>query len=477
MENDILSEIPEDWETTILEEVVADQAGGDWGNESPDTNLVECLALRGTDFPKAEGKDLSSVPVRYVRPNSARTRKLFSGDLLIEMSGGSKDQQTGRALLATPALLAASDKPLLFSNFVKRLRFDTSWVDPEFAYRFWSFLYQMKRMFVYEKRTTGIRNFKLGDFLANERIALPPLPEQKAIAHVLRTVQQAKEATAKVIAAARQLKASLMRHLFTYGPVPFAEADQVELKETEIGRIPSSWQVAPLGEYLTETQYGLSKRGEEQGKYPILRMNNLAEGKLRLDDLQHVDLEDDEFSKFALRRGDLLFNRTNSFELVGKTSLYLERGPFVFASYLIRVAPDHARLHSGFLNYYMNLASTQARLKQLASRAVSQSNINATKLRGFLIQVAPLGDQEQIAALIDCLERKREAEEARALTLGALFISLLENLMTGRVRVSELEWEDKPKKGRKRSPLAEFFGKWPGDETDEQVRRALEEMD
>jgi len=268
---------------------------------------------------------------------------------------------------------------------------------------------------------------------------LPPLPEQRAIAHVLRTVQRAKEATEKVIAACRQLKESLMQHLFTYGPVPFHQADQVELKETEAGTIPADWHVARIGDMATQTQYGLSKRGEKSGKYPILRMNNLDNGRVTTRDLQFVDVGNDEFEKFRVNAGDILFNRTNSYELVGKTALFDLPGDYIFASYLIRVTVDMSRAIPGYLNYYLNTESTQARLKQLATRAVSQSNINATKLRGFTVPLALLSTQKEIASILSKVDRKLDVEKARRQALDALFQTLLHNLMTGKVRVDDLD--------------------------------------
>jgi type I restriction enzyme S subunit len=286
-------------------------------------------------------------------------------------------------------------------------------------------------------RTSRLR-FKEEDLL-KLAIPLPPLLEQQTITLVLRAVQRAAQATTKVIDAAHQLKQSLVHHLFTYGPMPFAEAERVLVKDTEIGTVPEYWQTVPLGEVVTETQYGLSQRGEAQGRYPILRMSNLAEGQVTTQDLQYVNLEDQEFKKFRLNRGNLLFNRTNSIELVGKTSLFGLEGDFVFASYLIRLALKTSRILPDFLNYYLNAAATQTRLKSLATQAVSQSNINATKLRGLTISLPPLGEQQRIASSLRAIDKKIAVEEKRRHSLEALEQTLLHNLMTGKVRVHPVQ--------------------------------------
>ena len=272
-------------------------------------------------------------------------------------------------------------------------------------------------------------------------LAVPPIPEQRAIAAVLRTVQGAKKACERVLAATRQLKQSLLHHLFTYGPVPFPQAAHVQLKETMIGSVPEHWNIAKLGDFAQLAQYGLSLRGNPSGRYPILRMNNLQDGKIVIANiqggLQYVELDDKTVTKFRLTIGDLLFNRTNSFELVGKTSLFELPGDFVFASYIVRLQLDSKRLDPRFANYCLNMPATQARLKFLASRGVSQSNINATKLKGFEMPIPPLPEQRDIAARLAAVDAKLAAEESRRSALAALLQSLLHNLMTGQVRLPD----------------------------------------
>jgi len=174
----------------------------------------------------------------------------------------------------------------------------------------WFLFYVLKANKLAREKADGYPVLNLSEIKAFQ-VPLPPLPEQRAIACVLRTVQRAREATEKVIAATRELKKSLMRHLFTYGPVPVGQVDQVRLKETEIGPVREEWVVLPLTQVVVQTQYGLSLRGEQQGRYPILRMNNLREGTVVTDDLQYVDLPATELGKFRLNQEDLLFNRTS----------------------------------------------------------------------------------------------------------------------------------------------------------------------
>jgi hypothetical protein len=102
--------------------------------------------------------------------------------------------------------------------------------------------------------------------------------------------------------------------------------------KTELGELPASWHVQPLGEFLSEAQYGTSVKGNAAGSCPILRMTNQVNGRISPTNLQYANLSSRELEKFRVKCGDILFNRTNSFELVGRTAIFDLDGDYAFAS-------------------------------------------------------------------------------------------------------------------------------------------------
>jgi len=267
----------------------------------------------------------------------------------------------------------------------------------------------------------------------NLLVVLPSLPEQQRIGSILSKIQQAIEQQDKIIETTRNLKKSLMQKLFTEG------VRHTELKNSMLGRISKNWETVELNEVITLAQYGLSIKGEKLGRYSIIRMNNLENGRILTDDLQYVNLDDKIFQHFRLVKGDILFNRTNSIDLVGKTALFDMDDDFVFASYLIRLKVMNEKVLPQFIGYYLNWNETQRRLKGLATRAVGQSNISATRLRTLVISLPTITEQQAIAETLLSVDKKIEAEEKRKSMLQRLFKTMLNRLMTGEIRVKDLD--------------------------------------
>jgi type I restriction enzyme, S subunit len=129
-------------------------------------------------------------------------------------------------------------------------------------------------------------------------------------------------------------------------------------------------------------QYGCSIRAtEEPVGYRILRMNNLQADGWRLDDLKYVQLTSDQFSNWRLERGDIVFNRTNSKELVGKCEVFDEEGDWVFASYLIRLRVDLDRAIPEFVTAFLNTRAGRVQIDRESRQIIGMSNINGEEIR------------------------------------------------------------------------------------------------
>lgn len=161
-------------------------------------------------------------------------------------------------------------------------------------------------------------------------------------------------------------------------------------------------------------QYGLSKPMNESGiGFKIFRMNEIANARM-VDggSMKTIDITPKEFAQYKLNPGDVLFNRTNSIEHVGKTGLYDLQGEHTFASYLVRIVPNQAEALPLFLALMMNSREFQTEAKASAAKAINQANINATKMRNMSIPVPPLKTQQQFVKTVEAHETAISAAEA-----------------------------------------------------------------
>ena len=155
-----------------------------------------------------------------------------------------------------------------------------------------------------------------------------------------------------------------------------------------------------FGNVCTNIQYGSSQKSSISGKVAVLRMGNIQDGKLILDKLVYTS-DEAEIQKYPLKYNDLLFNRTNSKELVGKTAIYKGEIPAIYAGYLVRITPLY--MSSDYLNYVMQSQFYWSYCQSVRSDAIGQSNINAEKLKRFVFPLPPLAEQKRIVEKLEQL--------------------------------------------------------------------------
>jgi type I restriction enzyme, S subunit len=158
--------------------------------------------------------------------------------------------------------------------------------------------------------------------------------------------------------------------------------------------LPDQWHYIALDKLCESFQYGTSTKSAKSGRVVVLRMGNLQNGEIDWSDLAFTS-DDKEIEKYKLHPGDVLFNRTNSPELVGKTSIYRGEKPAIFAGYLIKIN-NYPELDSEYLNFFLNSGQAKAYCRQVKTDGVSQSNINAQKLSKFEIPFCSVEEQREI---------------------------------------------------------------------------------
>lgn len=162
------------WKRGNFSDLIDSTLGGDWGKEFPTGNNTEMVyCIRGADIPEVNAGNKGKMPTRYILPKNYVAKRLLPGDIVVEISGGSPTQSTGRVAAISQSLLDRYDKGMVCTNFCRAIKPKPGY--SMFVYYYWQYLYDRNVFFSYENGTTGIKNLNLSDFITTEEITIPPL--------------------------------------------------------------------------------------------------------------------------------------------------------------------------------------------------------------------------------------------------------------------------------------------------------------
>lgn len=274
-------------------------------------------------------------------------------------------------------------------------------------------------------------------------LVFPPVSEQQRIAAYLdascAAIDAAVAAKRRQLETLDALRGSIIETAVTRGTNAQATFQQID--HDWIGALPEHWTATRIKRVISRVDYGISVSSEQEGRYPVLKMGNIQAGAIVFSKMEFVD---DVAESLLLETNDLLYNRTNSPDQVGKAALFrgnIEDG-VTFASYLVRLRANH-RITPEFLNYAVNCGGFLSYARRLAIPSVQQSNLNSTRYCRLLIPLPPVAEQiaicEHLKTKIGELTRVVSVIESQISTLTAYRKSLIHECVTGQRRIIEAE--------------------------------------
>lgn len=385
-----MSDLPEGWTTCLLGSVAEIKLGkmlDKAKNEGPLRSYLRNVNVRWFGF------DLSDLAQMRMSDVEAKLFDVRDDDVLV-CEGG----EPGRG-----AVWNLGDRQLTYQKALHRVRVQPALLPKMLVWqlRLDSLSFKLDRYFT----GSTIKHFPL---IALQRypVSVPPLAEQKRIADKLDTVLTRVDAVS-----ARLARVAPILKRFRQSVLAAATSGRLTKDWRFVSGHPFEWQCVALGEVARDFSYGSAAKSLKEGAVPVLRMGNIRDGKLDWEDLVFTS-DPSEISKYELAAGDVLFNRTNSPDLVGKAAVFAGERKAIYAGYLIRVRCNESLLPA-YLTFCLGSPAGRDYCWTVKSDGVSQSNINAKKLAAFKFELPPLDEQAEIVRRVETLFAFADRLEAR----------------------------------------------------------------
>ena len=332
--------------------------------------------------------------------NIPEDKKLQRNSIFMCMSNGSK-QHLGKVAFID------RDYPYAFGGFMGLIKPKEDIIIPKLLYYYFCSS-KFKGFLSSIGNGANINNIKFVD-IAKNHISVPEKTTQQSIIEELDKINELIRLKKEQLKDYDNLAQSIFYEMF---------GDPVVNEK--------GWEKKRLGEVCSEIKYGTSKPACDNGKYKYLRMCNLSyDGYLDLTDIKRIDVSDEEIEKCIVRYGDILFNRTNSHELIGKTCMFDQQEPMVIAGYIIRVRLTKELMPQVFARMF-NLASIKKLLRSMAKGAVNQANINSKELASIQIPIPSLDLQQHFVKRIELIEQQKAEIQSTIADLETLLASRMQ---------------------------------------------------
>lgn len=390
---------------------------------APTEDNIPCLRTANVQE-NLEIDDMIYVNRDFMKGNIA---KLVRENDIIMSSANSRE------LVGKSSLVTHIPFPMTFGGFVLNIR--AKEMSSKYLFYFLRHEFLAGKFIGESSQTTNIANINTTT-LGNYEIPLPPLPEQQRIVDRIESLfaklDEAKEKAQAVVDSFETRKAAILHKAFT------GELTAKWREEHGVGM--ESWKKKSVGELCISLKYGTAKKSDASGNVAVLRMGNLQQGEIDWSDLAYSN-DPDDIEKYKLFPGDVLFNRTNSAALVGKTAIYRGEHPAIYAGYLIKLDYDHDKIIGDYLNYALNTLDAKKYCNSVKTDGVNQSNINAKKIGAYSFNVPSIPEQEKIVSVIQkLLSKEQQTKEAAEIVLD--LIELMKKSILARAFRGELGTND-----------------------------------
>ena len=415
-----LGEIPIEWEVKRLEECTNKITDGSHTSPAPVeiSNYKICTVANMKKY-KLDLENSTNISeedyIRLIKNGCSAER----GDVLL-----SKDGTVGKTLV-----YSQSGENIVFLSSIAIIRPQKNILLGEYLNQYLQETRTLERL-SNTKTGSAIKRIVLKD-IKNIKIIIPKIQEQERIASILSTVDEQIDNVDALIEKNKELKKGLMQTLLIKG------IGHTKFKKTEIGEIPEEWELESMNKIVTSTQLGTNTLGKENEKIPMLKMGNLTIGGFDFNKLEYISEEELEMNKeYILSNGDFLFNTRNTLELVGKSAVWNSQiDKAIFNSNIMRIKYC-SKINDFYMGYYFSSDIGWKQLKSISTGTTSVAAIYTKDLMKIKVIIPSIGEQEKIVSILLEVDKKIEEYENKKQKLEELKKGLMQQLLTGMIRVT-----------------------------------------